>query len=492
MTIEEIIHGESKNIEFKAALPKESEKYTKTVIAFANTQGGKLVFGVDDKTRQVTGIGEDELFRMMDSISNAISDSCEPQIVPNIEPQTVDGETVIVVTVAPGANRPYYLKSKGRDSGTFIRVAGTSRPAHPEKIKELEMEGARIYWDEMICIGYKVTEDAVKKLCHDIGKFRNEMGLSEREVTITQLINWKLLKSENDSLLAANAFVLMTSDYFPFAKTQCAVFKGTERNVFLDKQEFTGPIYEQIVGATDFVLRNIRFGLTIDSLVRKESYELPLEAIREMIINAHCHRNLADDSCIQVAIYDNRLEVSSPGGLYNGLTYEELMDGHSKIRNRAIANVLNKMGFVESWGTGVKRILGAAESYGLPTPSFQVYDDMFRVNLYRNVFAIEEQRSIKEASEKYWGSIGEASEKHRRSIGEASEKHRSNSRADLNHTQKQILELLSQDAQLSAKKMAETIGISSRNIESNIKKLKKIGILIRHGSPKRGYWEIVE
>ena len=150
MTIEEIIYGESKNIEFKAALPKESEKYTKTVIAFANTQGGKLVFGVDDKTRQVTGIGEDELFRMMDSISNAISDSCEPQIVPNIEPQTVDGETVIVVTVAPGANRPYYLKSKGRDSGTFIRVAGTSRPAHPEKIKELEMEGARIYWDEMI------------------------------------------------------------------------------------------------------------------------------------------------------------------------------------------------------------------------------------------------------------------------------------------------------------------------------------------------------
>ncbi len=292
--------------------------------------------------------------------------------------------------------------------------------------------------------------------------------------------------------MAANAFVLMTSDYFPFAKTQCAVFKGTERTVFLDKQEFTGPIYEQIVGATDFVLRNIRFGLTIDSLVRKESYELPLEAIREMIINAHCHRNLADDSCIQVAIYDNRLEVSSPGGLYNGLTYEELMDGHSKIRNRAIANVLNKMGFVESWGTGVKRILGAAESYGLPTPSFQVYDDMFRVNLYRNVFVIEELRSIKEASEKYWGSIGEASEKHRRSIGEASEKHRSNSRADLNHTQKQILELLSQDAQLSAKKMAETIGISSRNIESNIKKLKKIGILIRHGSPKRGYWEIVE
>ena len=501
MTIEEIVHGESKNVEFKVTLPKDSEKYTKSIVAFANTQGGKLIFGVDDETRKVVGIDEDELFRMMDSISNAVSDSCVPQIVPNIEPQTVDGKTVIVVTVTPGANRPYYLGTKGKDTGTFIRVAGTSRPAHPEKIKELEMEGARIYWDELTCIGYEVTEDAVKKLCCDIVKFREEMGLSKRDVTITQLINWKLLKRENDSLMASNAFVLMTSDYFSFSKTQCAVFKGTERTVFLDKREYSGPIYEQIVQATDFVLRNIRLGATIDGLIRKESYELPLEAIREMIINAHCHRNLRDDSCVQVAIYDDRLEVSSPGGLYNGLTYEELMNGHSKIRNRAIANVFSKMGFVEAWGTGVKRILSAAQSYGLSTPSFQVFDDMFRVNLFRNVFQTEELEYIGEALEKHRRNIGEEPKKHRRSIGEASEKYRVNiggtsekhgnsSEYNMSSTQNQILELLSRDARLSAKKMSETIGISSRNVEANIKKLKECGFLIRHGSPKSGYWEI--
>ncbi len=411
MTIEEIVRGESRNVEFKVTLPKESEKYTKSVVAFAKSQGGKLIFGVDDKTREVAGVDEDELFRMMDSISNAISDSCRPQIVPNIEPQTVDAKTVIVVTVTPGANRPYYLKSKGKDKGTFIRVAGTSRPAYPEKVKELELEGARIYWDELTCIGYEVTDEMVKKLCDDILRFRNKMGLPKRDVTLTQLINWKLLKKENDSLMASNAFALMTSDYFSFSKTQCAVFRGTERTVFLDKREFSGPIYEQIVEATDFVLRNIRLGATIDGLVRKESYELPLEAIREMIINAHCHRNLMDDSCIQVAIYDDRLEVTSPGGLYNGLTYEELMNGHSKIRNRAIANVFNKMGLVESWGTGVKRILCAARDYGLPTPSFQVFDDMFRVNLFRNVFPLKEQKYVEEASEEHRRSIGEASEK---------------------------------------------------------------------------------
>ena len=152
MTIEEIVHGESQNVEFKVTLPKDSEKYIKSIIAFANTQGGKLIVGVDDRTRKAVGIDDDVLFRLMDSIANTISDSCVPQIVPNIEPQTVDGKTVIVVTVIPGANRPYYLKSKGKDTGTFIRVAGTSRPAHPDKIKELEMEGARVYWDELICV----------------------------------------------------------------------------------------------------------------------------------------------------------------------------------------------------------------------------------------------------------------------------------------------------------------------------------------------------
>ena len=491
MTIEEIVRGESRNVEFKVTLPKESEKYTKSVVAFAKSQGGKLIFGVDDKTREVAGVDEDELFRMMDSISNAISDSCRPQIVPNIEPQTVDAKTVIVVTVTPGANRPYYLKSKGKDKGIFSRVAGTSRPAYPEKVKELELEGARIYWDELTCIGYEVTDEMVKKLCDDILRFRNKMGLPKRDVTLTQLINWKLLKKENDSLMASNAFALMTSDYFSFSKTQCAVFRGTERTVFLDKREFSGPIYEQIVEATDFVLRNIRLGATIDGLVRKESYELPLEAIREMIINAHCHRNLMDDSCIQVAIYDDRLEVTSPGGLYNGLTYEELMNGHSKIRNRAIANVFNKMGLVESWGTGVKRILCAARDYGLPTPSFQVFDDMFRVNLFRNVFPLKEQKYVEEASEEHRRSIGEALEKHRRNNEKTMEKQQGDSREDLSGTQKQILELLSKDTRISAKKMAEIIGISSRNIEANIRKLKKCGILVRHGSPKNGYWEIV-
>ena len=464
MTIEEIIKGESKNLEFKVELPMDSSKYIKTVVAFANTQGGTIVVGVEDQSRTVVGISEEQVFSTMDAIASAVFDSCIPQIVPNIEPKTVDGKTVIEVTIEPGQNRPYYLKSKGKDKGTYIRVAGTTRLANPEKIKELEMEGSRISWDEQTCIGYKVTDKAIRTLCSDIKSFRNQAGLENRSVTKAQLVNWKLLKDNNGTMDASNAFVLLSSDYFQFSKTQCAVFTGTERTVFLDHRDYTGPLYEQIEDAVDFVLRNIRLGAVIDGLVRRESYELPVAAIREMIINAHCHRSYTEESCVQVAVYDDRLEVTSPGGLYNGLTYEAMMSGRSSIRIRAIANVFSQMGLVESWGTGIKRIIAVAKEYGLRDPEFIEFDDMFRVNLYRNISPNHVGENV--------GNVGEI-------VGEPKD------------IQDRIIAAIVSDNKISAKALAEQFNVTVRTIERNIKVLRESGRLVHHGSARGGYWEVV-
>lgn len=474
-----------KNIEYKVVVPDKSEKYMKTVVAFANTQGGRLVIGIDDKTHKIIGVDNDILFQTMDALTNAISDSCEPQIIPDIEPQTVEGKTVIVITVEAGKNRPYYIKSQGKAKGTYIRVAGTSRPAHQEKISELEMEGARISWDELTCVGYEVTEEATQALCKDIEDFRKKAGLSGHNVRKEQLFNWKILKNSEGNVLASNAYVLLTSDYFPFSKTQCAVFKGTDRMVFLDKREYTGPIYKQIESAVEFVLRNIRLGATIDGLVRRESYELPIEAIREMIINAHCHRNLLDESCIQVAIYDDRLEVTSPGGLYNGLTYEEVMRGHSKIRNKLIANIFGQMGLVEAWGSGIRRIISAAGEYGLPVPTVEVFDDMFRVNLYRNVQDNVNggENSGVNGGEK-GGINGGDDFGDKVSFREKAQR--------MTDTQAKILDCIAEDKYISVKKIVEKIDISRRTVENNIKKMKESDIVVRHGSPKNGYWEIID
>lgn len=124
MTIEEILAGESKNVEFKENLPEKSIKYMKSVVAFANGTGGKIIFGIADKTREVVGFDKEDVFKKMDAIANAVSDSCEPAIIPDITLQTVDGKTVIVAEISEGRQRPYYIKALGRERGVYVRVAG--------------------------------------------------------------------------------------------------------------------------------------------------------------------------------------------------------------------------------------------------------------------------------------------------------------------------------------------------------------------------------
>ena len=402
MILEEIINGESKNIEFKVELPKKSEKYMKSVVAFSNASGGKIIIGIDDETRQIVGVNEKEVFQIMDSIANAVSDSCEPQIIPNITFQTIEDKCIVIVEIYPGANRPYYLKNLGKEQGTYIRIAGTSRPADRIKIRELEMEGMSTSWDELICIPYKVTDDAVQKLCDDIKSAMLNSASTEEEkkdvkdVTREQLLNWKILNQREGEILATNAFALLTSDYFPFSKIQCALFKGCDRDIFIDKKEYTGPLYEQIENAYQFVLRHINLGAKIEGIIRKDTYELPVGAIREMIVNAVCHRNYMDSSCVQVAVYDDRVEVTSPGMLYGGLTLEEAVSGRSKIRNKVIAEVFSRMEIIEEWGTGIRRIINRAKEYGLQAPEFLEIGDTFRVNLYRKA----DKKPIKKADKK--------------------------------------------------------------------------------------------
>ena len=479
MTIEEIIRGESKTVEFKEMLPQNSEKYTRTIVAFANTQGGKIIFGVVDETREIVGIDSDILFEVMDSIANAVSDSCVPQIVPDIEPYTINGKTIIIVTVHPEPHRPYYLKSKGKENGTYIRVGATTRLACPEKIKDLEFEGANISWDELTCVGFTVKDAAIKTLCRDMNRYRKEMqsrkGLVRQlpAVTRTNLENWHLLKKNDDSYLASNAFALLTSAHFPFSKTQCAVFKGTTRSVFLDKREFDGPIYRQIEEAEAFVLRNIRLGAKIDGLIRKEAYELPLDAIREMIVNAHCHRNFRDESCVQVAIFDDRLEVSSPGGLYNGLTFEDALRGRSRLRNRVIANIFSQMGLIEAWGTGLQRIRDAAHEYGLPDPEFIEMSDGFRVNLYRRITHINKQTCECDVGENVGENVGDVGE----NVGDVGT---------------MILNCISNNNRVSATEIATKLSITPRTVERYIKLLREDGTIVRHGGARGGYWEIMK
>ena len=496
MTLEEIKSGESKNVEFKRKLPDDSKKYMKTIVAYANTSGGKIIIGVDDDTRNIVGVEPSAVFQIMDKIANAVSDMCAPQIVPDVTFQTIKGKCIVQIEIYPGQNRPYYIRSMGKENGTYIRVAGTSRPVDEAILKDLQYQGAGKSYDEIVNVEIDYDEKQALKLCNDIQKYISEsrgLPISKvRKIAVTNLENWGLLKKSGKNYLPTNAFILCTNNTFRFAKIQCALFKGEDRAIFVDKREFAGSIYNQIEEAYQFVLKHINLGATIDGIVRKDKYELPPESIREAIINSVCHRCYLEHSCVQIAIYDNRVEITSPGMLYGGLTVEQAIAGRSKIRNVCIAELFSRMGIIEQWGTGLQRMIRGCREYGVREPEFVDMGDAFRVIFYRSNVetGIENTDRFIETGTKIANTGTESEMTGIESIETGIEKIEDDLFSDLSDTEKKVVKLILKNPEITQDKMAEIIGMSKNGIRYVMNKLKNRGILVRVGATKKGKWLI--
>lgn len=499
--VDKVFFGENKNIEFKREIPKKHEKFLKDVIAFSNCTGGKIILGVEDITNFVYGIGDANPFRLSDNISNMISDACTPQISPDITIQTLEDKTVLVIDVAPGRFRPYYLKAIGKEASSFIRINGTSRPADIRTLQELEMEGQRIYYDSMREIGMEYDEEKARKLCETMKVIAVSSCKTEDEkadihdMTIPKLEDIGLLCRIGREYAPTHAFNLMTDNQMKYAKIQCALFKGTDRDEFIDRKEFRGPIYQQIEESYRFVLRHINKSAEINGIIRRDFYELPIRAVREAIVNAVTHRSYVDDSCIQVSIYDDRVEILSPGMLYGGLDMEEALKGKSKCRNAAISEAFYYMGIIEGWGTGLERIQKSCREYGLKKPIIEEFGKGFRVVLFRKT--VNESRETYKKFESVGtedGTDGTITGTNNMKIGTNGTEIGINRRnqVKLSDDELLIIDTLKNNPLTTQSQLKEFTGIPLRTIKRMMSGLQKKGILIRVGSNRSGRWEIRE
>ena len=195
--------------------------------------------------------------------------------------------------------------------------------------------------------------------------------------------SWGVLIERDGKDYPSNAFAILTGCGGLHIATQCGVFKGTTKEIFVDRREYTGPLWKQIDEAFQFVLRNIHLGATIVGIYRQDVFEIPPDAIRELIINAAVHRSYLDHGNIQVAVYDNRLEITSPGKLPMGQTLERMKEGYSQFRNEALAYAFSYMNLIEHWGSGIPRIIGNVKAAGLREPEFIGGEVDLRINIYR-------------------------------------------------------------------------------------------------------------
>ncbi len=473
MSIEDIIKGESKNVEFKESRPENSIKYTKTVVAFANSTGGMIVFGVADETREIVGISDEIVFSEMDAITNAIMDSCAPAIVPDIYLKTVEGRTLIIVDVPIGSMRPYYIKSEGVEGGTYIRVSGTTRPADDYMIHELRLEGSHRSYDAMPCLGLYITDKDIDKLCKDMIGVAKHNCRSDVErnnlklVTVKQLIAWGILIERDGKLIPTNAYAILTGNDMMPTTIQCGYFKGSTKAIFVDRTEINGPAWEVVEEAYRYVLKNIHIGARFEGIYRQDVYEIPPDAIRELIVNAVIHRSYLDHNYIQVAIYDDRLEIMSPGKLPKGQTLEKMQEGHSKIRNEALVKAFSYMKIIENWGSGILRVIQEVKDKGLEKPVFSDGEIDVIATIYRG----EGSPLYDLVQEKYIGTVRETSQ-------ETSQE----------TNQEKVVSLIRRNPSITQTAIARQLGISRSGVRYIMDQLQQKGMLHREGSTKKGKW----
>ena len=387
--LEEIARGEPYDLEFKLIPNEDRIKYLKTVVAFANGRGGRLLFGVAND-RTIPGIANDKAYAELDGITNSISDACSPRIPIDAGIENIDGRSVIVVDVLAGSRCPYFIKSEGEKDGVYIRVGATTQRADDATRRELALLSDGRSFDAEPCPKAKIDDKRIKALCSMMYRIARKNCDTEAErrtvkrITPEQLEAWGVISKVRDRWIGSNAYALLTGDPAFAIRLKCGLFKGDDKDIFLDRREFTGSVPELIDIGLDYILAKINMGCYFQGAYRHDRYELPPDEMRELVINAFAHRQyLQHDAPVFIAIYDSRIEITSPGGLPRGQTVERALAGFSKIRNDVLAKALNYMRFIEEWGSGLKRVNDVLGEYGIPKFSIEDAGFAVRMNVFR-------------------------------------------------------------------------------------------------------------
>ena len=303
---------------------------------------------------------------------------------------------------------------------------------------------------------------------------------AKREIkkpTKNNLLSWGIIAEKDKKTYPTNSFALLTGNEIIPTKIQCGVFKGDNRAIFVDRREFTGPIQNQVEEVYRYVLSKINLGAEIEGLYRQDMYEMPMGSIREIIANAVTHRSYIEPGNVQVALYDNRLEVTSPGMLLNGVTIEKIKEGYSKVRNRAIANAFSYMKIIEEWGSGIPRMFDEFSKYGLEEPELVDMDGDFRVNFYRK------KQSNKNGTD--FGTDNGTDSKLAKALKESGSSKKAVRILG-------IINLMKKDETINIAEIVTALNSSERTIKRDIEFLKDAGIVKREGNAKSGKWIVEE
>ena len=443
--------------DFKVMLEEKKPKsWLKSVSAFANGLGGSLFFGIDND-----GIvkGIDDVQHVCEAISSKIRDNMDP--LPEVEmiPRDVDGLHILQLKVNAGHYTPYYYVGDGQRIA-FVRVGDESIPATAEQMVRLVLKGSNKTYDSLHT-DYKVEDYAFTILANT---FKDR---TKQEWDKKYLLSFGLVTGIGN---LTNAGALFADDCPLWqSRLYCTRWDGKEKGDAINDAEFTGNVLMLLREAMNFVKSNTKKGWEKLPDGRKNKPEYAERAVLEAMVNHFIHRDYTVmGSEVHLDIYDDRLAITSPGGMYNGMLIQDLdiKDVSSERRNPILANVMAQLDYMEKRGSGLTRICNetkALEGYKDELkPVFKSTPTQFQTI----IFATSDTQNVGD-------SDGDVSE------------------TKLTERQQKILNLIKEYPTITGKQMSETLSVSQRTIERDLSTLKKFGALKHEGKDNDGKWVII-
>ncbi len=369
---------ESETLEFKRELPSSSDLAV-LISAFYNTRGGTIIIGVDD-AHQLVGVERPQNVEV--GILNMIRARLNLNLPPTINIVSYQDREFVVVSCPKGIQRPYWVRDHARP---YIRIGSTCREATNDEIRRMYIEDHGLSYESMALPSVTMNEISPEKVNWYVT--RRVRGGQVPTGSLPELLGkLGVLTTKGNAVVPTAAGLLLfgrdPQSHLPHSTLRVARFLGNDMATFLDQADITGTIPQMIDEAEKFVSRNTRHGVRIVGFRHVDVHEYPIEAIREAITNALCHRDWGHIGMqVRVAIFDNRIFVDSPGRLPPGVTLETLDKVHV-LRNPIIAQLLYDINYIENWGSGILRMKKAMSEYNLAPPLFEEPGPNFIATFY--------------------------------------------------------------------------------------------------------------
>ena len=356
--------GEGFTTEFKQSM---SQNLGREICAFANATGGVILIGVDD-AGNVVGVPD---HNRLNSQVQSIARSADPPVAVEVESE----DDVLCVSVPEQHGKPYSFGGR-----FFIREGATSQQMSREEIRDFFFREGLIREDETPCNAFDLSEEITSARW---AEFAERTGIDPAMDPIPVLENLHLVR---DSKMTHAGAWLLTDDITRFtiqASVTCAVFRGSTKTHILDRREFKGSLYSIYQDVMGYLQAQLNSALIPNAQGRTERLELPENALREAVVNAIAHRDYRSTANVQVYIFQDRVEIVTPGGLPAGMREQDL-GSRSVPRNPLLFSMLYRMKLVEQIGSGIRRIHDACTEYGAEDPVIDVSAEWVTVTFPRS------------------------------------------------------------------------------------------------------------